>query len=49
MSRGVEQIATVRRIDVKEDTRDDDSLFLEQFFEEGLKDHQATINHRFYE
>jgi hypothetical protein len=29
MARGVEQIATVRRVDVKEDTRDDDSLFLE--------------------
>jgi hypothetical protein len=28
MTRGVEQVTSVRRVDIKEDARDDNSLFL---------------------
>ena len=36
VARRVEQISTMRRVDVKEDTRDDDCLLFKKFFEEGL-------------
>lgn len=42
MARGVEQVASVRWVDVEENTGDHDSLFLEQFFEECLM--VITIN-----
>jgi len=36
MTRRVEEIPTVRRIDIKEDTRNHNCLLLEKFFEKGL-------------
>lgn len=33
----VEQVAAMRRVNVEEDTRDDDRLLLEQFLEERLQ------------
>ena len=38
VARRVEQIPTMRRVDVKEDTGDDDCLLFKKFFEEGLGD-----------
>ena len=35
---GVEQVASMRRVDIKEDTRDNNSLIFEKFLEESLKD-----------
>jgi len=35
MTRGFEQIPTMGRVDIEEDTRDDDGLLFEEFFEEG--------------
>ena len=32
----VEEVSTVRGVDVEEDSRDHDRLFLEELFEEGL-------------
>lgn len=37
MARRVEQVASVRRVDIKEDTRDNDSLMFEKFLKESLK------------
>jgi len=37
MARGVEQIASVRRVDVKENTRNANSLMFEKFLEESLQ------------
>ena len=36
MTRRIEEIATVGWVDIKEDPRNDDSLFFQEFFEEGL-------------
>ena len=36
VARGVEQVTTVGRVDVEEDSWDHDSLFFEELFEEGL-------------
>jgi hypothetical protein len=37
MARRVEQVPTMRRVDIEEDSRDDDDMLLEQFFEESLE------------
>lgn len=36
----MEQIASVRRIDIEKDPRDNDGLLFEQFLEKGLTDHE---------
>lgn len=43
MARGVEQVAAVGRVDIEENTRNNDSLFLEEFLEESLRNGQPTI------
>jgi hypothetical protein len=37
MAGRVEQVASVRRVDIEEDTRDADGLFLKEFLEESLR------------
>ena len=36
VARGIEQVSSMRRIDIKEDTRNHDGLLFEQFFEKCL-------------
>ena len=36
VARRVEEVSTVRRVDVEEDSWDHDRLFLQELFEEGL-------------
>ena len=38
MANGVEKVATMRGVDVEEDTRDNDRLLLKKFLEERLRD-----------
>ena len=37
MTRRVEEVTTMSGVDIEEDARDDNSLFLQKFFEEGLE------------
>ena len=37
MTRGIEQIPAVSRVNIKEDTRDHNGLFLEEFLKERLE------------
>jgi len=44
VARGVEEVSTVRGVDVEEDSWDHDRLFLEEFFEEGLVCKETRVN-----